>query len=196
MNAVDTVVAAQRAFVRDRDWEQFHTPKNLAMALGGELGELAEAVGCLLDPLQPRVGGSTSHIAEELGDVTLYLLRLHDVTGIEPTLSSPTPAQPEHRIDLTGVICAICKLAASVGRVLEHFQWESEDSSTLKEPGRAGLNRRLNTVTADLSRLSDLLGIDPIDAAAAKISHNAQKYPVATSLGSARKYTTFEGEHS
>ena len=31
-----------RDFARERDWEQFHTPKNLAMALSGEIGELAE----------------------------------------------------------------------------------------------------------------------------------------------------------
>lgn len=38
----DELTAALEAFVAERDWQQFHTPKNLAMALAGEVGELIE----------------------------------------------------------------------------------------------------------------------------------------------------------
>ncbi|WP_222836676.1 hypothetical protein [Beutenbergia cavernae] len=41
MSDFDDLVAAVRAFSEARDWEQFHTPKNLAMAIAGEAGELA-----------------------------------------------------------------------------------------------------------------------------------------------------------
>ncbi|WP_045744008.1 nucleotide pyrophosphohydrolase [Actinoplanes rectilineatus] len=80
------LTAAVRAFAEERDWQQFHTPKNLAMALAGEVGELlaelqwltpeqSEAV--MRDPeLGPRVRA-------EIGDVTIYLVRLADVLGID-----------------------------------------------------------------------------------------------------------------
>ncbi|KUL29312.1 nucleotide pyrophosphohydrolase [Actinoplanes awajinensis subsp. mycoplanecinus] len=75
-----------RAFARERDWEQFHTPKNLAMALAGEVGELLaelqwltpeQSATVMTDPdLGPRVRA-------EIGDVTIYLVRLADVLGID-----------------------------------------------------------------------------------------------------------------
>jgi dCTP diphosphatase len=43
MDDVEDLRRLQRDFVRERDWAQFHTPKNVAMALVGEVGELAEA---------------------------------------------------------------------------------------------------------------------------------------------------------
>ncbi|QUH00667.1 nucleotide pyrophosphohydrolase [Saccharopolyspora erythraea] len=75
-----------RGFAADRDWEQYHTPKNLVMALGGEVGELAalfqwltpeESAGAARDPeLSPDV-------LDELADVTIYLVRLADVLGVD-----------------------------------------------------------------------------------------------------------------
>ncbi|MBW9205370.1 nucleotide pyrophosphohydrolase [Mumia sp. zg.B17] len=75
-----------RAFTAERDWERFHDPKSLLLALVGEVGELAElfqwlpaveardaAVG---EPLHTRVG-------EEMADVLLYLVRLADVVEID-----------------------------------------------------------------------------------------------------------------
>lgn len=75
-----------RTFTRERDWEQFHDPKSLILALVGEVGELSElfqwvpadrAVEYAKDePLSRRS-------AEELADVLLYLVRLADVLGID-----------------------------------------------------------------------------------------------------------------
>jgi NTP pyrophosphatase (non-canonical NTP hydrolase) len=74
------------AFARDRDWEQFHSPKNLSMALAAEAGELmepflwldAEASRQLMsDPVKgPRV-------ADELADVVVYALEFANITGID-----------------------------------------------------------------------------------------------------------------
>ena len=76
-----------RDFARTRAWDRFHTPKNLAMALGGEAGELLaelqwlsneEVTEQLLDgDLRPR-------LEDEVADVLIYLLRFADVTGIDP----------------------------------------------------------------------------------------------------------------
>ena len=75
-----------RAFTNERDWEQFHDPKSLLLAIVGEVGELSELFQWLPatdasdlaqeDPLKSRV-------AEEMSDVLLYLVRLADVLGID-----------------------------------------------------------------------------------------------------------------
>ena len=74
-----------RQFARDRDWDQFHTPKNLALALVGEIGELAEHLQWasekdLVPPLSTEKGQA---IGEELADVAIYLIRLADVLHID-----------------------------------------------------------------------------------------------------------------
>ncbi|MFI1995456.1 nucleotide pyrophosphohydrolase [Actinoplanes sp. NPDC020271] len=83
---MDDLTQRVRAFARERDWEQFHTPKNLAMALAGEVGELLaelqwltpeQSAAVMADPeLGPRVRA-------EIGDVTVYLVRLADVLGLD-----------------------------------------------------------------------------------------------------------------
>ena len=73
-------------FATDRDWDQFHSPKNLIMALMGEIGELAE-IFQWLSPDQEQVlmddGAKAEHVREELADVFGYVLRLADVLGID-----------------------------------------------------------------------------------------------------------------
>lgn len=75
-----------RRFAQARDWEQFHTPKNLAMALCGEAGEL---VACFqwLTPDESRYimndSVSAEAIRSELADVLQYLIRLADVLQVD-----------------------------------------------------------------------------------------------------------------
>lgn len=74
-----------RAFAREREWERFHTPKNLAMALAGEAAEVLE----LFQWLTPEESGSLSRaqraaLADEIGDVLIYLVMLADHTGLDP----------------------------------------------------------------------------------------------------------------
>ena len=75
-----------REFSLERDWVQFHDPKSLLLALVGEVGELAElfqwvpagdAVSRFDDPAR------RARAAEEMADVTIYLLRLADVLGVD-----------------------------------------------------------------------------------------------------------------
>jgi dCTP diphosphatase len=83
---LDDLTQRMREFTTARDWEQFHDPKSLILALVGEMGELAELfqwlpadsalARSLEEPLRTRVG-------EELSDVLLYLLRLADVLGVD-----------------------------------------------------------------------------------------------------------------
>jgi dCTP diphosphatase len=74
------------AFARERDWEQFHAPKNLSMALAAEAAELMEhflwatpqeSRAVALDPAK------RAKIAEELADVVIYALEFANATGLD-----------------------------------------------------------------------------------------------------------------
>ncbi len=74
------------AFARDREWERFHSPKNLSMALAGEAAELmehflwmesAESLRALEEDARRRA------VAEELADVVIYALEFANVSGID-----------------------------------------------------------------------------------------------------------------
>ena len=102
-----------RRFAAARDWQQFHTPKNLAMALAVEAAEL-----------------------------------------------------------------------------LEHFQWlTAEQSARLEARRRRAVAEEIADVLLYLTRLADVLGIDPLAAARRKLRANACKYPIARARGNARKYS-------
>jgi len=80
------LAGALRDFAQARDWERYHTPKNLAMALAGEAGEL---VACF-QWLTPDESASVMHdprtaadVESELADVLQYLIRLADVLGVD-----------------------------------------------------------------------------------------------------------------
>jgi NTP pyrophosphatase (non-canonical NTP hydrolase) len=76
-----------RAFSEARDWEQFHTPKNLVMALAGEVGELLAEFQWLTPDESAEVMadvGAGARVTAEIGDVMIYLIRLADVLGVDP----------------------------------------------------------------------------------------------------------------
>ena len=74
-----------RTFARDRDWEQFHSPKNLAMALSVEVAELVEHFQWLTEEQSYiRDPDKLARIKEEVGDILIYLTRLSDQLGIDP----------------------------------------------------------------------------------------------------------------
>ncbi len=111
-DSVDHLAQALRQFADERDWGQFHAPKNLASALIVEAGEL-----------------------------------------------------------------------------LEHFQWLSEEQSRRLPPERlAAVGAEMADVLLYLVRLADVLGVDLIAAAQAKMALNATRYPVERARGSSRKH--------
>ncbi|MEU7983275.1 nucleotide pyrophosphohydrolase [Streptosporangium canum] len=86
MTELEALTDSLRRFAQARDWEQFHTPKNLAMALAGEVGELLaelqwltpeEAADIMDDP------AASERLTSELGDVMIYLTRLADVLEVD-----------------------------------------------------------------------------------------------------------------
>ncbi|MGE2772586.1 hypothetical protein ACQGAO_30645 [Rhodococcus sp. 1.20] len=196
MTTVEEVIVRQRAFAQARDWEQFHSPKNLSMALGGEVGELCVEIEPLLletpPPLTPEGLESVSH---EVADVALYLLRLYDVVQINPPGSFPQTVGHGAPVDSSAAASldlarAVCRLSGAVGLLLEVFQWEDGASHALPSRiDRTELGNRLDRVWTALNTAAGLLAIDIAAAAAAKIDANEQRYPVASSRGSSRKYT-------
>ena len=113
---MDELRTAIGAFIAERDWEQFHSPKNLVMALSVEVAE-----------------------------------------------------------------------------IVEHFRWLTEEQSQNLPPEKlAEIREEIGDVIIYLTELADKLGIDPVEAAKAKVTINGQKYPAELVKGKASKYTEYE----
>ncbi len=104
------------AFIEERDWEQFHSPKNLAMALSVEVAE-----------------------------------------------------------------------------IVEHFHWLTEEQSRTLPPEKlVEVREKIGDVMMYLTELAEKLGVDPVEAAKAKLEINGRKYPAALVRGKASKYTEYQ----
>lgn len=81
---LDALRERLRGFVRERDWEQFHSPKNLAMAMIVEAAELVEHFQWLTEQQSREVSAEKrEQVAQEIADTFIYLLRMADVLGID-----------------------------------------------------------------------------------------------------------------
>lgn len=87
MSDLDVLARRLEEFAEARDWGQFHTPKNLAMALAGEVGELVAEFQWLTPEQAATVmtddPAVAAQIRAEIGDVTIYLVRLASVLGVD-----------------------------------------------------------------------------------------------------------------
>jgi dCTP diphosphatase len=72
-------------FAHDRDWEQFHSVRNLVLAMMGEVGEVAEILQWTPDEQVEELlaTGGRQRLAEELSDVLVYLVRVADRAGVD-----------------------------------------------------------------------------------------------------------------
>lgn len=85
-SSIEALQQLLKSFARKRNWEVFHTPKNLTMALAGEAGELLaifqwmtpeESAFVMTDP------NRAAHVQDELADIFSYLLQLADVLDVD-----------------------------------------------------------------------------------------------------------------
>ena len=86
MSEINELKSEIRAFADARDWEQFHTPKNLSMAVAGEAGELVAEFQWLTPEQSMRSNMSQDKLKDvelEIADVAIYLIRLADVLGVD-----------------------------------------------------------------------------------------------------------------
>jgi len=83
-NALDDLNQRLREFAQARDWEQFHSPKNMAMALIGEAGELIEHFQWLTEEQSYRLPpDKLDAVRLEMADIFIYLIRLSDRLGVD-----------------------------------------------------------------------------------------------------------------
>ena len=86
MNEIQHLAAEIKKFADARDWEQFHTPKNLSMAVAGEAGELVAEFQWLTAEQSMRLNMSPEKLKDvelEIADVAIYLIRLADILDID-----------------------------------------------------------------------------------------------------------------
>jgi NTP pyrophosphatase (non-canonical NTP hydrolase) len=86
MNEIQHLAAEVKKFADARDWEQFHTPKNLSMAVAGEAGELVAEFQWLTAEQSMRSNMSPEKLKDvelEIADVAIYLIRLADILDID-----------------------------------------------------------------------------------------------------------------
>jgi dCTP diphosphatase len=83
---VSALGKALAAFAAARNWDRYHSPKNLAMALSGEVGELSEIFQWLSEDASRSVAvtpETATAVRDELADVMIYLVRLANVLGVD-----------------------------------------------------------------------------------------------------------------
>lgn len=81
---LDDLKQRLRRFTAERDWDQFHSPKNLAMALAGEVGELLEHFQWLTEAESLNLANKQNEeVALEMADVLIYLVRMADKLDID-----------------------------------------------------------------------------------------------------------------
>ena len=84
MQSLEQIKTRLREFAAERDWDQFHSPKNLAMALIVEAAELVEHFQWLTEEqsqtLPPK---KLAEVEQEIADIQIYLIRLADKLGVD-----------------------------------------------------------------------------------------------------------------
>ncbi|MDE1465273.1 nucleotide pyrophosphohydrolase [Spartinivicinus poritis] len=89
MESLESLKVKLSEFVNEREWEKFHSPKNLAMALSAEAGELLEIFQWLTEEQSKNLNPEQlSAAADELADIQIYLIMLFDQLGLDPIKES------------------------------------------------------------------------------------------------------------
>lgn len=84
MKNLEAIRQCVAKFAQERDWEQFHSPKNLAMALSVEVAELLEHFQWLSEAQSRELDEATrAAVADEIADVQVYLVRIADSLGVD-----------------------------------------------------------------------------------------------------------------
>ena len=83
-DSLDELSARLKRFAQERDWEQFHSPKNLSMALAGEAGELLEHFQWMTETASQALPEQKRQaVALEMADILIYLIRLAERLDVD-----------------------------------------------------------------------------------------------------------------
>ena len=84
MSEIEKIKLRLRHFAEERDWDQFHSPKNLAMALIVEAAELVEHFQWLTEEQSKTLpSDKLAEVEQEIADIQIYLIRLADKLGVD-----------------------------------------------------------------------------------------------------------------
>ena len=84
MSKLEKIKMRLRQFADERDWDQFHSPKNLAMALIVEAAELVEHFQWLSEKQSRKLpADKLAEVEQEIADIQIYLIRLADKLGVD-----------------------------------------------------------------------------------------------------------------
>ncbi|KAF8704120.1 hypothetical protein HU200_031611 [Digitaria exilis] len=171
-------------FAKERDWEQYHSPRNLLLAMGSELFPV---------PFNAKVALFASDIFQRLSaccaaapgkdDAFQVLVRgngMGQVTNFLTAHGLNRGRQLSCVASRIGRHVALAQQIAEVGELSELFMWKGEVRKGLAdwdEAEKEHLGEELSDVLLYLVRLSDICGVDLADAATRKIVKNAVKYP-------------------
>jgi len=102
------------AFARERDWEQFHSPKNLSMALIAEAAELVEHFQWLSEEQSSRLApDKLEEVRLELADIQIYLVRIADRLGVDLIRAA------QEKIEMNEVRYPVEKVRGHAGRATD-----------------------------------------------------------------------------
>lgn len=98
MDSLETLTLAMRDFATERDWDQFHSPKNLSMALAGETAELLDCFRWLTETASYQLDDKQHQaVQEELADILLFTVRLADKLNIDLMAAAEQKMVKNHR---------------------------------------------------------------------------------------------------
>ena len=171
MAVVITLASLQErsaAFVRDREYEQYHSPKNVVMSLSTEVGELAKH---FITPTATLSEDGVDELADVFNNVAELAMRLGiALPEIESIDASPLTEQS-----------LMMQLVHKVSQVTEYFIWLSEEES--KDVDRTKVTGPVTDVFTVVVQLANKLGVDMLQAASNKLDKNEAKYSLAHSKG-------------
>jgi dCTP diphosphatase len=95
---MENLIRSIKQFIAERDWEQFHSPENLAMALSVEVSEIVEHFQWLTQEQSRKLPpDKLAEVREEIGDVMIYLVELADKLGIDPVEAAKAKVEVNER---------------------------------------------------------------------------------------------------
>ncbi|XP_064391495.1 dCTP pyrophosphatase 1-like [Halichondria panicea] len=125
--SLEDVRSIQAKFAAERNWEQYHTPRNLLLAMVGEVGELSELFqwrGEVGEGLPKWLDSDKEHLGQELSDVLIYLIRLAERCHID------LPSAVLKKFELNAQKYPVDK---AYGRSLKYSEYRTDSKQTSKE---------------------------------------------------------------
>ena len=114
-DSLDVLKGRLREFAKERDWDQFHSPKNLSMALIAEAAELIEHFQWLTQEQSSNLpDDKLKEVEQELADILIYLVRIADKLGIDLV------AAAESKITVNEQKYPVDKARGSAAKYTEH----------------------------------------------------------------------------